>query len=164
MTRTDDTPIPDYQGLLRLDGRRFVVIGAGQGIGRQASHALASAGLRVLAVARARFVADRHPTHPHAFDLVPLGLIVSELVTNAFKYAYPTGGAGEIRVHVSRPDHETVELLVEDDGVGHDPLQPAKGTGLGTRILNAMATTMGGTLAYEKVPVGTRARMTFPTQ
>jgi NAD(P)-dependent dehydrogenase (short-subunit alcohol dehydrogenase family) len=50
MSRTDDTPVPDYQGLLRLDGRRFVVLGAGQGIGRQASHALASAGARLLCV------------------------------------------------------------------------------------------------------------------
>jgi NAD(P)-dependent dehydrogenase (short-subunit alcohol dehydrogenase family) len=50
MTRTDDTPVPDYQRLLRLDGRRFVVIGAGQGIGRQASHALASAGARLMTV------------------------------------------------------------------------------------------------------------------
>lgn len=94
--------------------------------------------------------------------VVPLGLIVSELVTNAFKYAYPTGSAGEIRVRVSRLEDETVELVVEDDGVGHDPLQPAKGTGLGTRILNAMASTMGGNLAYDNVAVGTRARMTFP--
>jgi NAD(P)-dependent dehydrogenase (short-subunit alcohol dehydrogenase family) len=50
VTRTDDSPVPDYPGLLRLDGRRFVVIGAGQGIGRQASHALASAGARLMTV------------------------------------------------------------------------------------------------------------------
>ena len=50
MTRTDDTDVPDYPGLLRLDGRRFVVIGAGQGIGRQASHALAQAGARLVVV------------------------------------------------------------------------------------------------------------------
>jgi NAD(P)-dependent dehydrogenase (short-subunit alcohol dehydrogenase family) len=50
MTRTDDSPIPDYPGLLRLDGRRFVVLGAGQGIGRQASHALASVGARLACV------------------------------------------------------------------------------------------------------------------
>src|SRR6478752_1939529 len=50
MTRTDDTPVPDYPGLLRLDGRRFVVLGAGQGIGRQASHALASVGARLACV------------------------------------------------------------------------------------------------------------------
>lgn len=50
MTRTDDTPVPDYPGLLRLDGKRFVVLGAGQGIGRQASHALASVGARLACV------------------------------------------------------------------------------------------------------------------
>jgi NAD(P)-dependent dehydrogenase (short-subunit alcohol dehydrogenase family) len=50
VTRSDDTPVPDYQGLLRLEGRRFLVIGAGQGIGRQASHALAGAGARLACV------------------------------------------------------------------------------------------------------------------
>jgi NAD(P)-dependent dehydrogenase (short-subunit alcohol dehydrogenase family) len=50
VTRTDDSPVPDYPGLLRLDGRRFVVLGAGQGIGRQASHALTSVGARVACV------------------------------------------------------------------------------------------------------------------
>ncbi len=50
MTRTDDSPVPDYASLLRLDGRRFVVLGAGQGIGRQAAHALASVGARVACV------------------------------------------------------------------------------------------------------------------
>src|SRR5438067_3119850 len=50
MTRTDNTPVPDYPGLLRLDGRRFVVLGAGQGIGRQVSHALASVGARLACV------------------------------------------------------------------------------------------------------------------
>ena len=46
MTRPDDSPIPDYPAQLRLDGRRFVVLGAGQGIGRQTAHALAAVGAR----------------------------------------------------------------------------------------------------------------------
>jgi NAD(P)-dependent dehydrogenase (short-subunit alcohol dehydrogenase family) len=50
MTRTDDTEVPDYQSRLRLDGKRVVVIGAGQGIGRQAAHALAQAGARLVCV------------------------------------------------------------------------------------------------------------------
>lgn len=43
---------PDYLSLLRLDGRGFVVLGAGQGIGEQTVHALAQAGARVLCVDR----------------------------------------------------------------------------------------------------------------
>ena len=50
MTRTDDTPVPDYGAMLRMDGRGIVVIGAGQGIGRQTSHALAQAGAKVCCV------------------------------------------------------------------------------------------------------------------
>jgi NAD(P)-dependent dehydrogenase (short-subunit alcohol dehydrogenase family) len=41
---------PDYPGRLRLDGRRIVVLGAGQGIGAEAVRALASAGARVACV------------------------------------------------------------------------------------------------------------------
>jgi NAD(P)-dependent dehydrogenase (short-subunit alcohol dehydrogenase family) len=47
---TDDTPVPDYPSLLRLDGKRFVVVGAGQGIGRQTAHALASVGAKLICV------------------------------------------------------------------------------------------------------------------
>jgi NAD(P)-dependent dehydrogenase (short-subunit alcohol dehydrogenase family) len=48
MAALDRSSMPDYPALLRLDGRGFVVVGAGQGIGRQAAHALAAAGARVV--------------------------------------------------------------------------------------------------------------------
>jgi NAD(P)-dependent dehydrogenase (short-subunit alcohol dehydrogenase family) len=50
MSRTDDSAVPPYGELVRLDGRGFIVMGAGQGIGRQACHALASVGAKVLCV------------------------------------------------------------------------------------------------------------------
>jgi NAD(P)-dependent dehydrogenase (short-subunit alcohol dehydrogenase family) len=50
MTATDDSPVPDFGARLRLDDRRFVVIGAGQGIGRQATHALTQQGAKVMCV------------------------------------------------------------------------------------------------------------------
>jgi NAD(P)-dependent dehydrogenase (short-subunit alcohol dehydrogenase family) len=45
-----DAPTPDYGALLRLDGRGYAVLGAGNGIGRQTAIALASQGARVLCV------------------------------------------------------------------------------------------------------------------
>ena len=48
----DTSPVPDYRKLLSLDGKVFIVLGAGQGIGRQSAHALAQAGARVVCVGR----------------------------------------------------------------------------------------------------------------
>src|SRR5919108_4795047 len=50
MVSSDDAPVPAYPELLRLDGRGFVVVGAGQGIGRQTCHALHNVGARVFCI------------------------------------------------------------------------------------------------------------------
>ncbi|MSO39718.1 MAG: SDR family oxidoreductase [Ilumatobacteraceae bacterium] len=44
MTTEDSSPVPDYLQKLRLDGRSYVVLGAGLGMGRQTCHALSQAG------------------------------------------------------------------------------------------------------------------------
>ena len=44
MVAADNSAVPDYTGRLRLDGRNYVVVGAGQGMGRQTCHALTQAG------------------------------------------------------------------------------------------------------------------------
>ena len=52
------------------------------------------------------------------------------------------------------------QLLVEDDGVGrNDRIQ---GTGLGTRLVKAMAGNLGGEIDYLARQPGTLARLTFP--
>jgi NAD(P)-dependent dehydrogenase (short-subunit alcohol dehydrogenase family) len=50
MTATDPSPVPDYLGRLRLDGRAIAVLGAGQGIGRQVAHAVTAAGALAICV------------------------------------------------------------------------------------------------------------------
>jgi two-component sensor histidine kinase len=78
---------------------------------------------------------------------VSIGVIVTELVTNAFKYAYPDGGSGEIRV-LLRNVGSKVNLRVEDDGVGWQGEGLARGTGVGTRIVNALARGLRSTVEY----------------
>jgi len=48
MTTGDQSPVPDFLSRLRVDGRTFVVAGAGVGMGRMTSHALAQAGARTV--------------------------------------------------------------------------------------------------------------------
>src|SRR4051812_36016818 len=50
MTSIDERAVPAYPDLLRLDGRTVVVVGAGQGMGRQSAHALHSVGATVVCV------------------------------------------------------------------------------------------------------------------
>jgi two-component sensor histidine kinase/CHASE3 domain sensor protein len=94
---------------------------------------------------------------------INLGIVVTELVTNAFKYAYP-GRNGEVRVRLKHLPDRRVELVVEDDGVGRPEGDSAQGTGLGTRIVKAMASTMGADIAYLARQPGTAARLNFPLQ
>lgn len=91
---------------------------------------------------------------------VNLGVVVTEWVTNAFKYAYPDGG-GEVRVNLAQRADGPIELAVEDDGCGRADGVPAKGTGLGSRIVSAMATSLGGTVEYRPRQAGTLAVLTF---
>lgn len=91
---------------------------------------------------------------------VNLGIIVAELVTNAFKYAYPDR-PGEVRVRLANRVDGHAEVVVEDDGVGRVAASPAKGTGFGTRIINAMASAMSAKVSYEMRYPGTTAQVVF---
>jgi two-component sensor histidine kinase len=91
---------------------------------------------------------------------VNLGVIVTELVTNSFKYAYPNR-SGEVRVRLKRLSANQAELVVEDDGVGRGADAAPKGTGLGTRIVNAMARTIGAEVNYFVRHPGCGARLAF---
>ena len=87
---------------------------------------------------------------------VSLGVIVTELVTNACKYAYPTG-AGEVRVALRRIDDDVFLLAVEDDGCGIPEDAAPRGTGLGTKLIRAMAQSLQTIVEYDPTHTGVRA-------
>lgn len=94
---------------------------------------------------------------------INLGVVTAEWVTNAFKYAYPEQ-AGEVRVLLSARNDGKAELVVEDDGVGRQNHGYARGTGLGTTIVKAMADTLHASVMYDDRERGTVARIIFPLQ
>ncbi|SFO00669.1 sensor histidine kinase [Sphingomonas sp. OK281] len=89
---------------------------------------------------------------------VSLGVIVTELVTNACKYAYPTGG-GEVRVALRRIDDDIFLLAVEDDGCGIPEDAIPRGTGLGTKLIRAMAQSLQSIVEYDPTHTGVRATL-----
>ncbi|RZM27859.1 MAG: response regulator, partial [Sphingomonas sp.] len=89
---------------------------------------------------------------------VSLGVIVTELVTNACKYAYPNSG-GEVRVALRRIDDDVFLLAVEDDGCGIPEDAVPRGTGLGTKLIRAMAQSLQTIVEYDPTHTGVRATL-----
>ncbi len=93
---------------------------------------------------------------------VTLGVMIGELVTNAFKYAYPPDTSGEIRVSSHKLDNGHLRVCVEDDGVGWDGTGPAQGTGIGSKVLRAMARNLDAEISYSSLSPGTSVCIEFP--
>lgn len=91
---------------------------------------------------------------------VSLGVVVTELVTNAVKYAYEPGQGGEIRVILAAAPDGRALLTVEDDGPGMGD-GTVKGTGLGGKIVAAMATGLRSAVQFDPDHRGVRARLAF---
>lgn len=67
---------------------------------------------------RVRTQSDLDPMICHRDVALPCGLIVNEVLSNAFKYAFPGGKSGEVRVELRRDTSGTIQLLIADNGIG----------------------------------------------
>jgi len=90
---------------------------------------------------------------------ISLGIIVSELVTNALRHAYP-GTGGPVSVSLQDWDSESYQLIIEDEGIGL-PLEKNQ-TSIGARIVDGMAKRLQSKLQIERPARGTRFTLTFP--
>jgi len=90
---------------------------------------------------------------------VAIGIIVNELVMNAVKYAYPDG-AGPIHVDL-RAQGDDLALAIADDGVGLNVKVDPRSTGMGQRIVTAMASKLEATVERDPAHSGTRIVLQF---
>lgn len=93
-------------------------------------------------------------------QLVPCALVVNELVSNAFKYAFPTGRTGSVRVELRRRD-EFIDLTVADNGIGMGHPEDHGKTGVGLQIVQALVEQLSGSVRWTNGQ-GTSATITFP--
>lgn len=98
----------------------------------------------------------------HTDKAVSLGVIVNELVSNACKYAYDEGKPGEIRIRFTRDSGDGFRLEVEDDGRGIKKDSGPQGTGLGSKLIDAMARSLSSSLEFDPAHAGCRAVLVAP--
>ncbi len=81
---------------------------------------------------------------------IPVALIVNELVSNAFKHAFPAGRKGTVRVILGREPDGELCIAVRDDGIGfklaRETSEAAKPKGLGLDLVEALVQQITGKL------------------
>jgi len=79
---------------------------------------------------------------------VPLGLVINEILTNAYKYAFPDGRKGSVQLSLKRDNANGLKVSITDDGIGL-PID-AFNDSLSTIILTTLVEEqLGGKLEYE---------------
>ncbi|WP_044558512.1 sensor histidine kinase [Azospirillum sp. B4] len=105
---------------------------------------------------------DAQPVETDLTASVPVTLVLNEVLSNAFKHAYPDGRTGTLSVSLWREGDDGV-LTVADDGVG----MPDAGTipsrqSLGLLLIDAFTRQLRGRYSYEATQPGTRFTLRFP--
>jgi two-component sensor histidine kinase len=91
---------------------------------------------------------------------VPCGLIISELVSNSLKHAFPDDEEGEIQVSLQRCDGK-YELLISDNGIGFPEDINFKNTNtLGLQLVNNLIDQIDGEITLNRSH-GTEFKITF---
>ena len=93
---------------------------------------------------------------------IPCGLIVNELVSNSFKYAFPAGKTGQITVKMTCTEEGRYLLSVADDGIGFpENIDFCKTTSLGLQLVTVLAGQLQGEISLSTA-AGTRFSISFP--
>ena len=94
----------------------------------------------------------------NAETAVPLGIVVTELVTNAVKYAFPAPRSGTIRAEGRRIAPGRIEVVIRDDGVGFSTIREGS---LGYGLVRSLVGQIGGEMDMTTDP-GLTVTLSFP--
>jgi len=92
---------------------------------------------------------------------LPCGLVITELVTNALKYAFPGQPGGTIYVSLGASEPGHYQLVVWDNGIGmKENFDIANAASLGMRLVKMLTDQLNGQLSIDCAQ-GTRINITF---
>ena len=95
---------------------------------------------------------------------IPCGLIISELVTNTLKYAFPEGRRGELYLGLGAVDDGNLRLQVKDNGVGfREGFDWRESDSLGLQLVSTLTSQLHGTIEVDGQG-GTSFVITFPNE
>jgi two-component sensor histidine kinase len=98
------------------------------------------------------YIEPRHALHA--------GLITAELLTNASKYAHPTGLPVKVHIRCETKGDGSFVVEVTDDGIGFpESFDPYTDGGLGFQLMRALANGLKAELQFEHDSLGVRARL-----
>ncbi len=93
------------------------------------------------------FCLEVDPVEMDVTQAVPLGLIINEAITNAYKYAFPEGRPGTVCLSLRQVAGYGYALTIADDGVGlPEDVDPAQSRSLGMTLLHGFSAQLGGAL------------------
>ncbi len=88
-------------------------------------------------------------THFDIDTAIPLGLILNELICNAYKYAFKGSSEGELRVHLDEHENGKYKLVVSDNGKGlPEGFDAKKAKSLGLRLVRRLSRQLHGEFEY----------------
>jgi len=96
-------------------------------------------------------------------EVIPLGLIMNELISNSLKYAFPEAGrGGRIHISVHRAEDGLISFTVRDNGVGLPPNYDARRAAtLGMQLVTALTGQLKGALTVKSEGGGTEFKVEF---
>jgi two-component sensor histidine kinase len=98
-----------------------------------------------------------------ADTFLPLSLIVTEVVTNALKYAHPAGAPGKLTVGCRREPGGPAVIEVSDDGVGFpEGFEFTAGGGIGSRTIHVLAQQIDAEISFNSRATGLRFELRLP--
>ncbi len=94
--------------------------------------------------------------------VVPLGLIICELITNSFKYAFINKNEGNLRIEINHGENDYFILTVKDDGNGmKENFSFLESKTLGVEIITALTEQLEGNMTYKSDENGTSIKIKF---